>query len=57
MSNKQILLANICAAVQDGLVNWEYLAISALKYMSETDIKHMLETNEIIIEEEVIDEY
>lgn len=57
MLNKQSIISDIYDAVQEGLYSWEYIAMSALKYMQKEDIQHMLEINEIFIEEVLEDEY
>jgi hypothetical protein len=38
--------------VDQGLIDAEYLLVCALKYMSEDDVRDMLEANELVTEEE-----
>ena len=57
MLNKQTLISKMYDCVQEGLLSWEHVAVSALKYMPEEDIQDMLEVNEIYLEEVVEDEY
>jgi hypothetical protein len=38
--------------VQDGVIDAEYMLTCALKYMSEDDVRDMLEANELIDDED-----
>jgi len=42
---------------EEGLVSWETIAKSCLSYMSESDVKDMAITEELVIEEEEDSEY